>query len=331
MVHNDMTTRERVRAILDFKPVDRQPVFEWAPWWDQTIDRWRSEGLPPVLTDCYDICRHFGLDMLKYCHFEPLASGCPQPAGHGFGIICDSADYERIYPWLYPEDAVDASLWSAWAAEQARGDTALWFNIDGFFWWPRVLLGIEPHFYAFYDQPELMHRINADLAAWQIRVFDEVCRYCVPEFVCFAEDMSYNHGPMLSEDLFETFMRPYYDRVVPYIKARGCRVFVDTDGDVTLAMSWFARAGIEGFLPLERQAGVDVTTLRQRYPTMRFMGAFDKMTMNRGEAAMRAEFERLLPVARAGGFIIGCDHQTPPGVSYHDYKLFVRLFKEYAA
>lgn len=60
------------------------------------------------------------------------------------------------------------------------------------------------------------------------------------------------------------------------------------------------------------------------------MGAFDKMTMNRGEAAMRAEFERLMPVARQGGFIISCDHQTPPGVSLDDYRLYVKLFNEYA-
>ncbi len=325
-----MTTRERVRAILDFKPVDRLPVIEWAPWWSQTIDRWRGEGLPAGLTDCYDIGCHFGLDMLKYRHFGARGPGCPQPPGHGLGILSDDAGYERIRPLLYP-DAVDAALWSAWAAEQDRGDTALWFNIDGFFWWPRVLLGIEPHLYAFYDQPGLMHRINADLADWHLRVFDAVCRHCVPEFVCFAEDMSYNHGPMLSEAQFETFMRPYYERVVPHIRARGCRVFVDTDGDVTLAMAWFARAGIEGFLPLERQAGVDVAALRRRHPAMRFLGAFDKMTMNRGEAAMRGEFERLLPVARTGGFLIGCDHQTPPGVSYQDYRLYLRLFREYAA
>ena len=64
---------------------------------------------------------------------------------------------------------------------------------------------------------------------------------------------------------------------------------------------------------------------------MLMIGAFDKMTMNRGEAAMRAEFERLMPVARAGGLVISVDHQTPPGVSYDDYRLYLRLFREYAA
>jgi hypothetical protein len=45
---------------------------------------------------------------------------------------------------------------------------------------------------------------------------------------------------------------------------------------------------------------------------------------------MRAEFERLMPVARQGGFIISCDHQTPPGVSLQDYRLYLKLFNEYA-
>ena len=88
---------------------------------------------------------------------------------------------------------------------------------------------------------------------------------------------------------------------------------------------------MEGIVPLERQAGNDIDSLRKEHPRMRFLGHFDKMIMNKGEAALRAEFERLLPTAAKGGFIIGCDHQTPPGVSYEDYRLYLSLFEEYAA
>jgi hypothetical protein len=63
---------------------------------------------------------------------------------------------------------------------------------------------------------------------------------------------------------------------------------------------------------------------------MRFIGHFDKMTMNQGEARMRQEFECLLPTAAKGGFLISCDHQTPPGVSYAQYQTYLGLFREYA-
>ena len=31
---------------MAFQPVDRLPRWEWAMWWDKTLARWRSEGLP---------------------------------------------------------------------------------------------------------------------------------------------------------------------------------------------------------------------------------------------------------------------------------------------
>jgi hypothetical protein len=53
------------------------------------------------------------------------------------------------------------------------------------------------------------------------------------------------------------------------------------------------------------------------------------MTMTQGEAVMRAEFERLLPAMRQGGFIPSVDHQTPPGVSLEQYRTYLSLLWEY--
>ena len=60
------------------------------------------------------------------------------------------------------------------------------------------------------------------------------------------------------------------------------------------------------------------------------IGAFDKTVMHLGEERMRQEFERLLPTMRSGGFIPSVDHQTPPGVSFDDYGLYLKLLDEYA-
>jgi hypothetical protein len=125
-------------------------------------------------------------------------------------------------------------------------------------------------------------------------------------------------------------MKPYYLKVIPGLKEHNILPIVDSDGDVSIPVSWFEEAGIEGILPLELRSGVDGARLRQEHPTMKFIGHFDKMTMNSGEAAMRAEFERLVPIAAKGGFLISCDHQTPPGVSYAEYQRYLVLFREYA-
>ena len=50
-----MNNVERFRAALAGEPVDRLPAVEWAPWWDQTLERWRGEGLPADVTEYFDI------------------------------------------------------------------------------------------------------------------------------------------------------------------------------------------------------------------------------------------------------------------------------------
>jgi hypothetical protein len=44
---------------------------------------------------------------------------------------------------------------------------------------------------------------------------------------------------------------------------------------------------------------------------------------------MHAEFERLVPLMRTGGFIPSVDHQTPPGVSLAEYGVYLRLLRDY--
>lgn len=78
------------------------------------------------------------------------------------------------------------------------------------------------------------------------------------------------------------------------------------------------------------KAGCDVNELAAIYPDTAFIGNFNKMIMHKGEAALREEFERLKPCIDRGKYVLSVDHQTPPSVSIEDYRLYVRLLKEYA-
>ena len=57
-----MINRERLRRTLNFEPVDRLPMMEWAGWWDKTLERWYREGLPVNLNDHAEIRNYLGLD-----------------------------------------------------------------------------------------------------------------------------------------------------------------------------------------------------------------------------------------------------------------------------
>jgi uroporphyrinogen decarboxylase-like protein len=328
-----MTHVERFRAVMSFQPVDRLPRWEWAMWWDETITRWHGEGLPRKMkfSQVIDIARHFGLDPYQQFWFSTTDPTIEATQHHVEGIVATMDDYLRIRPQLFPDHGRAIESMRPWAAQQRRGDAVVWATFEGFFWFPRTLMGFDKLMLAFYDQPELLHQINRDLLNFNLRLFDQMTRVCVPVFMTIAEDMSYNHGPMISKETFEQFVAPCYRQLIPRLLELNILPFVDTDGDVTLLAPWLNEVSVAGVLPLERQAGVDGMELRERFPTLRMIGHFDKLTMNRGEAAMRAEFERLLPLMRAGGFIPSVDHQTPPGVSLEQYRSYLRLLQEFTA
>ncbi len=325
---------ERFRAVMNFQAVDRLPRWEWAMWWDQTLARWRKEGLPERLQSVFDIAEYFGLDPYQQYWFSTTDPTIEAAQHHVEGIVSNMDDYLRVRPRLFPDHSGAIESMRPWAERQARGDAVLWITLEGYFWFPRTLMGFTKISLAFYDQPELLHRINQDLTDYNLRILEQVAKVCkvsLPAFCTLAEDMSYNHGPMISQRHFDEFIAPYYRQIVPRLKEMGAVVLIDTDGDVTRMVPWLLREGIQGVLPLERQAGVDGLALRRQFPELRMVGHYDKMVMSRGEAAIRAEFERLVPLMRTGGFIPSVDHQTPPGVSLEQYRTYLGLLEEYCS
>lgn len=333
MKSNDkLTNRERFKRLMNFEPVDRSPMYEWAPFWNLTIDRWMAEGLDIGQMQYGEVGQSLGLDLLSQTGIPIKTENTPLPKSHGAPIMETLEDYLELKKTLYPDDVVQRvkPQFDYYKNRHDNGEMVSWITYEGFFWYPRTLFGIENHFYAFYDEPELMHMINQDLTDFILKHLDAICEIHTPDFMTFAEDMSYNHGPMLSKDLFDEFVMPYYKQLIPRFHEKGIKVIIDSDGDVTEMIPWLIEAGVDGLLPLERQAGVDVLALKKAFPEFLFIGAYDKMVMKNGEAAMREEFERLLPAMKMGGFIASIDHQTPPDVSLENYRTYIKLYREYS-
>ncbi len=91
-----MNPRERFKAVMNFKTVDRLPVMEWICWWDQTLERWQSEGLPAELGR-EDILRYFGMDVHERLWLSPRWQMIRPPGKQrNQGIIESENDYERF-------------------------------------------------------------------------------------------------------------------------------------------------------------------------------------------------------------------------------------------
>jgi len=327
------SVRERVRKTLtfDIAGLDRLPVIEWAPWWDKTLDAWEAQGLAKELReDPVAMARWLDLDPHIRLRVMPYAEDFPQPRKRNGGVISDRFEYRRIRQYMFPREPQALNGLEDVARQQQDGEVFVWLSMDGFFWIGRELIGVQRHLCAFYDYPDLLHQINDELADWTLGTLEKLFKIVTPDFLTFAEDMSYNHGPMLSREHFDEFVGQYYQRLVPEIHKHGVVVLVDSDGLVDPMISWLVDRGIDGLLPWERQAGCDVEKVRARFPRFLMIGGFDKMALRKGGDAVEEEFQRLLPVMRQGGFVACVDHQTPPDVTLQDYRNYVGRLRHYA-
>ena len=146
------------------------------------------------------------------------------------------------------------------------------------------------------------------------------------------EDLSGKNGPMISGAMFDEFVGSYYRKLIPMLKARGVgNVFVDTDGDFMMMIPNFMDAGVDGFLPMDVNAGMDIVKVRENFPTLKFIGGYNKLRIADGKEAIDEEFNRILPVVRQGGYIVGADHQVPPSASLENYRYYIERLKDVMA
>jgi hypothetical protein len=324
-----MKDRERFLKVMNFEKADRLPFSEWVGLWDDTLYNWYSQGLPKNLKEATEIRAYFNFDNWQQRWIEPRKNSMPDNHQNYKPLVTNMDSYNKIKEHLYPKIAFDKKIIAEWASVQKNNDMVVWVSLEGFYWFPRTLLGMEGVNYIYYDDPELMHQINKDVLEFNLRVFKEFCQICKPDFMTFAEDMSYNHGPLISKDTFDDFMLPYYNEIIPIVKENGTIPFVDTDGNPEILLPWFIDIGIEGFLPMERQSGTDIVKYRERYPKLKIIGAFDKTVLNKGEDMIRKEFDRLFPIMKQGGFVVGTDHQVPPNILLKEYEVYLKLMREY--
>lgn len=325
-----MTDRERFLRIMSFERPDRIPAVEYAPFWGETLDRWHSEGLDPAVPPERLKSLLGADDMYEYVLLWPRTASFPETA-YGRGAVEGPGDYDRLMGAVYPGDIrrTGAANIDSLAAAQAEGSKAAGAVLYGFFWWPRELFGMQGLCYALYDQPDFIRRMNGDLLRYNRHAMDELCKAFVPDFVVISEDMCGKNGPLISRAMFNEFMLPYYRELMPCLKARGIKVFLDTDGFCEPMLDWAVEAGYDGISPCERNAGVDPARIRERYPRLLMVGGVDKRCMSRGDGAVRAELRHLQPVMRSGGYLPSCDHQTPPQVSLAQYGRYMEILREF--
>ncbi|MDP6355614.1 MAG: uroporphyrinogen decarboxylase family protein [Planctomycetota bacterium] len=225
----------------------------------------------------------------------------------------------------YPQD------WEAAKATARESDLPLTLmnplsGTFGYYSMLRNWIGTENLSYMFYDAPALIHECLEFLTDFILRLLGRAVREVKFDFVYIHEDMAGKGGPLMGPQLFRQFILPHYKGLVGFLKANGVDiVLVDTDGDHDVLTPLFLEAGVDGFGPFERAAGMDPVKVRREYgKSVCMIGGVDKREVAKGPEAIEAELERsVIPIIDQGGFIPTIDHAVPPDVSLSNFQYYL--------
>jgi len=199
----------------------------------------------------------------------------------------------------------------------------------GFYGALRFLMGEERLLLNFYDDPVLVRDFMNTLADFWIELWGQALSEITVDCVSFWEDMAYRSGPFISPQMFREFMLPPYKRVTSFLYEMGVKiVLVDTDGNIEKLIPLFLESGITAIFPFEVQAGMDIVSVRERYPRLQILGGIDKMKIAQGRKAIDEELNSKVPfMLRSGGYIPHIDHHVHPNVSWEDFRYYRDLLK----
>jgi len=348
--------RERFTAIMSFRRPDRFPLYEWLGYWKDTLDRWYGEGLPAGMTveDYFDFDR---IDSLPI-DFGPIPRFVPKTleedaryrvAVNEMGITTRALKTSTSMPTFlsFPVKNAESLVkvrerfnpldlrrypltWSPELIDYYRTtDRPVRMRYPGFFWQARDLMGLPYLLTAFYREPRALHGFFDFWADFLIETSKEALGAVKPDYVDFAEDMSYKNGPHISPRLFAEFIQPGYRKVAAFLRSIGVQVIaVDTDGDPTLLLPLLIDAGVNCLIPLEVAAGMDAEKLRETYGrSLLLIGGVDKRALAHSREAIQAEVARRFKTAREGGYIPCVDHNVSADISFENFSYYVEQRK----
>jgi len=342
------------------------------PSWYYCLERWYEQGLPRdadlIHYFNYDPVASESMYELGWCEaaFNPLFEE---------KILEDRGDYELVQDFagrhvLYFKGRRDGFMpeytdhpvkdWKTWEENvkwrlnpltssrysdletrmahvqaAARKGWMITQRLVGGYMYLRSLMGPSELLYAFYDQPDLIHDCMKTWYELADAVIARHQQYVTLDELFLAEDICFNSGPLISPDMIQEFLFPYYRRLIAHIRSRQIdshrRLYIqiDTDGKVEPVIPLYQEIGMDAMSPFEVASGCDVVALGKDFPDLAMFGGIDKRILASTTSAIDRELERILPVMRErGGYIPMCDHGVPEEVSLENYKHYRKRCQE---
>ncbi len=302
-------------------------IPEYSPWFDEC--QIEDKGETEIVRD--------GAGRHVLC-FKGRKSGyMPKYIDHP---VKDWKTWEEDVKWrLNPDDQnrleKNAKMMKI-AKEQAIKGQFISQRIIGGYMYLRSIIGPEDLLYKFYDAPDLLHDCMKQWLLLADKITASNQKFVTFDEVFFGEDICYNNGSLISQDMIKEFLFPYYQQLLSNIKSRQLdksrKLFIqlDSDGFVDDILDLYKEGiGMNVCSPFEVASGSDVVKTAEKHPDLVISGGIDKRILASTKESIKRELERIIPVMKKrGGFIPTCDHGVPEEVPLENYLYYRKLMLE---
>lgn len=360
-----MTERERFLNTMNYKPVDRCPIWDFG-FWEETLPAWREQGMPEGVSsdDFFGMDTQWKglggkLDLLPAFEWKVLEDrGDTEVVQQRDGVIALQKKRMKTIPHFIDWTLKDRKSWQEQFKPRLDPNTPdripadfadkCKANADSVRTWPlsigagslfgklRDWMGFENIALLVYDDPDLLEEMIRTMGELSVTVLSKVLKIAKDNGVTFDyasmwEDMCFNQGPIMGPKYVEKWMKPYYTKISQLLRSYGCNFIVlDCDGKIDELIPIWLESGVNVMFPLEiGNWDSDPVAYRKRFgKEMRIMGGFDKHILAKSKDAITKEVYRLAPLVEEGGFIPFCDHRVPVDVSLENYLHYIELAKK---
>ncbi len=256
--------------------------------------------------------------------------------------VKDMKSWEEQCRWRMdkktPERYIDIEAKMPAAIKAAGEGQVICQDLVGGYMYLRSLMGPLELMYMVYDEPELIHECMKTWFELADAIIAKHQQYVTLDEIFLAEDICYNHGSLISHDMINEFLFPYYQQLINNAKTRQIDknrrlvIQVDTDGFSDDVIEVYKKGiGMSYLSPFEVASNCDVVRARKQYPELLILGGFDKRIMAQSKEAIDREVERIMPFMKStGGYIPTCDHGVPEEVSFENYMHYRKRMLEFA-
>jgi len=322
-----MTSRERVRLVLDNKLPDRLPFNFW-------MDRDLMEEFDRRFGDNFRIT-HYGADVIETFPGTPFFAEFAGKAEvyndgktvwtikHAASSITElenTAFYDPDNPLLYQNLKNDRAKYP---------DKALFAltltPLDCLF----GLIGMEQFFYDIADYGEIVEDIAEKMSEVICRQVKHIAD-CDVDVLYLAGDICSTKGPIMSANDIRRFCFGPVKKVIDRAHECGLKVFYHTDGNVMDILPLFVEFGFDGINPFQHSAGNDPDVFLREYgDKLMVYGGMDNCFIipDGSEQDVREHILRLFRTLGKNGRFIASSHDIPTGVPLGNVDVMVETIK----